>query len=172
MKNDQLELELDDCTISLDLSDLNLNNTMVLTPTINTIDTITISPITISPGNITSGAYTIGSAGTGANGYVYTTNATGNFSWQAPNSPMTVDQSGTIELSGDNADIKINGSSLLDMIKSIESRLNILRPDHELEKEWDELRELGNKYRELEKHITEKMDTWNKIKAMNPPDLG
>jgi hypothetical protein len=167
MKTDQLELELDDYTISLDLSDLDLNNTMVLTPTISTIDTITISP-----GNITSGAYTIGAAGTGANGYVYTTNATGNFSWQASNSPMTVDQSGTIELSGDNADIKINGSSLLDMIKSIDSRLNILRPDQELEKEWDELRELGNKYRELEKHITEKMDTWNKIKAMNPPDLG
>jgi hypothetical protein len=167
MKTDQLELELDDYTISLDLSDLDLNNTMVLTPTISTIDTITISP-----GNITSGAYTIGAAGTGANGYVYTTNATGNFSWQASNSPMTVDQSGTIELSGYNSHIKIYGSSLLDRIKSIESRLNILRPDHELEKEWDELRELGNKYRELEKHITEKMDTWNKIKAMNPPDLG
>lgn len=167
MKTDQLELELDDYTISLDLSDLNLNNTMVLTPTISTIDTITISP-----GNITSGAYTIGGNGIGGNGYVYTANTTGNFSWQAPGSPMTVDQSGTIELTGDNADIKINGSSLLDMIKSIESRLNILRPDHELEKEWDELRELGDKYRELEKHITEKMDTWNKIKAMNPPDLG
>jgi flagellar motility protein MotE (MotC chaperone) len=42
--------------------------------------------------------------------------------------------------------------------------LALLTPNPELEKEWDELKELGDRYRELEKHITEKMKTWDILK--------
>jgi len=77
--------------------------------------------------------------------------------------------SSTIDLKGDNADIKINGISLVDTLKTIQDRLNILTPNPELEQEWDQLRELGEQYRELEKKVKEQGDMWAKLKAMPPP---
>ena len=77
--------------------------------------------------------------------------------------------SSTIDLKGENADIKINGISLVDTLKTIQDRLNILRPNPELETEWDQLRELGEQYRELEKKLQEQSDMWAKLKAMPPP---
>ena len=79
--------------------------------------------------------------------------------------------SGKIELNGDNADITVNGQSLIDSIKKIEERLNILTPNPEMEAEWDQLRELGKQYRELEKKLTEQGDMWAKLKAMPPPAI-
>jgi hypothetical protein len=40
-----------------------------------------------------------------------------------------------------------------------------------LESEWDKLRELGDAYRALEKHILEKQATWDRLKAMPPPEI-
>ena len=77
--------------------------------------------------------------------------------------------SSTIDLKGENADIRINGVSLTDTLKTIQDRLNILRPNPELEQEWDQLRELGEQYRELEKKLQEQSDMWAKLKAMPPP---
>ena len=74
-----------------------------------------------------------------------------------------------IKLDGKDADIEVNGESLIGMIKKIEERLNILHPNDELEAEWAELRELGDQYRRLEKHIQEKQATWTRLKAMPPP---
>jgi len=74
---------------------------------------------------------------------------------------------GKLSLNGDNADIEINGESLVSMLKRIEERINLLTVNHELEAEWDELRELGNQYRELEQHIKKKMETWQKLKAQD-----
>ena len=79
--------------------------------------------------------------------------------------------SGKIKLDGPNADIEINGSSLVDMLRNIEQRLNILKPNEKLESEWEELRALGEQYRALEKHIKEKQATWDKLKAMPPPEI-
>ena len=45
------------------------------------------------------------------------------------------------------------------------------KPFGELEADWDELRELGERYRELEKRCKEKAETWNKLKAMPPPQV-
>jgi len=87
----------------------------------------------------------------------------------AVNSSIT--SSGLMELHGDNADIKINGRSLMDAITALEQRLNILVPNPELEKEWDELRELGERYRELEKKCKEKGEMWKKLKQMPPPEV-
>jgi hypothetical protein len=77
--------------------------------------------------------------------------------------------SSTIDLKGENADIKINGVSLMDMLITIQDRLNVMVPNPELEQEWDQLRELGEQYRELEKKVKEQGDMWAKLKAMPPP---
>jgi hypothetical protein len=48
----------------------------------------------------------------------------------------------------------------------LEQRLNILRPNTELEAEWDQLRELGDQYRQLETELMEKQKMWNKLKEI------
>ena len=78
--------------------------------------------------------------------------------------PMTVNKAGKIELKGDDADVVINGNSLVEAISNIEQRLAILKPDVRLEKEWEELKALGDAYRALEKEIHEKMKTWDILK--------
>ena len=83
-------------------------------------------------------------------------------------SPLTVTQNSTLALNGDDADIRINGVSLTGVLKNIEQRLNILRPNTELEAEWSQLRELGDQYRALEAKLTEQGDMWAKLKAMPP----
>jgi hypothetical protein len=77
--------------------------------------------------------------------------------------PLKGSNAGQLDLNGDNADIKINGQSLSTWMKTVDQRLAILRPDPELEAEWEELKQLSNRYRELEQEITEKMKTWEII---------
>jgi predicted RNase H-like nuclease (RuvC/YqgF family) len=74
-----------------------------------------------------------------------------------------------MSLRGENADLDINGKSLKDWMERVEERLNILTPNPELEKEWDELRRLGERYRKLEKKCQEKAEVWNKLKSMPKP---
>ena len=86
------------------------------------------------------------------------------------NSPWaTYNTAPKIRLDGEGADIEVNGWSLIESIRRIEERLNILTPNDKLEEEWEELRELGNRYRELEQHIRDKQATWDRLKAMPPP---
>ncbi len=82
-------------------------------------------------------------------------------------SPLNVNPSGKISLQGEGADIEINGESLVTMLKRIEERINLLTVNHKLESEWEELRELGNQYRELEQRIKDKLETWNKLQAQD-----
>ena len=42
----------------------------------------------------------------------------------------------------------------------------MLVPNPDLEAEWDQLRELGERYRELEKLCKEKSTVWNKLKKI------
>ena len=123
-------------------------------------------------GVLTTGAdYTIGAVGP-----TTWTVGTGGTTWNMPNisisnwpsATTSVSQGGLMELQGDNADIKVNGRSLMDAIDALEQRLNILVPNPELEKEWDELRELGDRYRELEKQCKEKGNMWNRLKTVTP----
>jgi hypothetical protein len=139
-------------------------------PTITTTDMSTLTVGKISFNNNTTGSgYTIGKAGTSANA-VWTTSNTSVIGglW---NSPTTIDQSGRMSLKGDNADLDINGKSLKNWMEKVEERLNILTPNSELEKEWDELRRLGERYRKLEKKCKQKAEMWNKLKSMPPPNL-
>jgi hypothetical protein len=57
------------------------------------------------------------------------------------------------------SDVNINGISLRETLQKIEQRLNILAPNKELEAQWEELQELGEKYRKLEKEL----ESYNKV---------
>lgn len=58
-------------------------------------------------------------------------------------------------------DLTIGNRSLKSFMTDIEQRLALLQVNPALEKEWAELKELGDKYRQLEKDIKEKMKTWD-----------
>jgi hypothetical protein len=124
-------------------------------------DIITISDPDPIFDNIMWSASTVGVTGpsyttaTGASGSVFTTNGTGGYSWASSPAitPMTVNASGTIDLRGENADININGESLMETLKEIRDQLRIpdrLARNSELEAEYEELRALGEQYKELE----------------------
>lgn len=108
--------------------------------------------------------------------YTVTTGITGGFApgtgWTTSGNTPWLTQSNIspkINLDGENADIVVNGVSLVDAINSIRDRLNCLQINPKLEAEWEELRALGDQYRELERQILEKQATWDRLKAMPPP---
>ena len=83
------------------------------------------------------------------------------------NTVMSVSQqqnSGVVELRGEKADIVVNGESMMQTLRNIQDRLNMLRPNPELEAEWDELRALGEQYRKLESEFNKKSKMWNTLK--------
>ena len=61
-------------------------------------------------------------------------------------------------------DITLKGKSLSQTLDKIEQRLAILHPNPELEASWEQLKELGNQYRALEKDLIEKQKIWNILK--------
>jgi hypothetical protein len=116
---------------------------VVLNPTASVTDSLTVSS--------TGGPYSITVPWTTGTD----TGITMNPNWEHG--------SGKIRLDGPEADIEVNGESLISMLKNIEQRLNMLQPNPELESEWKELRELGDAYRTLEAKIQSKMKTWEAI---------
>ena len=140
----------------------------------DSIDTITLtgtggSPTyTISsPGNVSGGLYWgLNGTSAGSSGQVLTSNGTNtgwaNISLAEPNL-----QGATLKVNG-NADfdgeVTIKGKNLTDMLEKIEERLAILHPNKELEDKWDELKELGKRYKELEAEIIEKEKIWAILK--------
>ena len=70
-------------------------------------------------------------------------------------------QQGNIHINDPNGDVMIGDISLKESLNRIEERLAILKPNSKLEKDWEELRELGTKYRELEKNIIDKLKVWD-----------
>ena len=111
---------------------------------------------------------TIGSSGANISNNIWTTNTTTG--WNGT-SAADLNQSGMLSLKGANADIDINGKSLMKTLEALEERLNIMVPNPELEKEWDDLKKLGNRYRKLEKKCREKAEMWNKLKSMPKPNI-
>jgi hypothetical protein len=100
----------------------------------------------------------------GGTGYTYTTTGTSS-PWISTGANV---QSSIIEIQGENADIKMNGKSMVTWMEKVEERLNILTPNPELEKEWDDLRRLGQRYRALEKKCKEKAQMWAALKKVQP----
>jgi hypothetical protein len=91
-----------------------------------------------------SGTY--GTSSTGTAGQTLTWNGTDTI-WTTPRT----------ELEDDIKDLR-------ESIENIEKRLAILHPNKELENSWEELKALGERYRELEKDILEKEKIWDILK--------
>ena len=132
----------------------NINGSNSITKHGNTVG-MPLGPIT-SIGSSTSGSYI-------SNG---TYGAAANWTTAPTNAPLTVNASGKIDLQGESADITINGTSLLATLAALQERLNWMQPNTELEAEWDQLRELGDRYRELEQQCREKSQMWAKLRTL------
>ena len=103
-------------------------------------------------------------------GTIFTTNV-GNpgqtLTWNGTNPIFTSPTTTTLKVNGDaeiDGDIKVKGKSLSEAIENIEKRLAILHPNEKLEEKWEQLKALGERYRELEKDILEKEKIWEIIK--------
>lgn len=136
----------------------------------------------LSHGGNISGTMTTGTLPN--SGYTYTTNHTtlpytigtalGTGPITQPNvsiSNTQFENNGKIIMKGEKADIEINGKSMCAWMEKVEQRLNILHPNPDMEKDWDELRRLGERYRKLEKKCQEKSLMWETLKKMPPPKL-
>ena len=131
---------------------------------------VTYNPYTINIGTTSatgsagiSGSVLMGSTTTPiwASTGTYTI-ANGN-NWDT--NPVKITHKG-MEMPND-GDIKFGNTSLRETLDSINSRLAILKPDPELEENWEELKALGDAYRQLEKEIQEKMKTWEVLKKID-----
>ena len=131
-------------------------------------DTITLGSNTIANGGVSlTSPYTFtGAIGSGFTNATYTTSGAGTSTPWFTQNPST-----RISLSGEDADVEVNGWSLVAAVKRIEQRLGLFQPNPELEAEWSDLRELGEQYKKLEQHIQDKQATWDRIKAMPAPDV-
>jgi hypothetical protein len=98
-------------------------------------------------------------------GQVYTTNGT-NTQWATITSDPSL-KGATLYVKGDadfEGEVTLKGKSLSNMFEKIEERLAILHTNPELENKWDELKELGKRYKELEQEIIEKERVWAILK--------
>jgi hypothetical protein len=120
-------------------------------------------PETITIGNIDLSAYTTRSS---LNLGAYSTSS---YNITRETQSVKIGQSG-LDLDA-NCDIKIGNTSLKTFMNIVEQRLAILTPNPNLEKEWNELKQLGDQYRALEKHINEKMTTWNILNQKTDDDF-
>ena len=126
----------------------------------------TPSTVTVS-NNTSSGSLYWGINGTSASpGQVLTSTGTstnwGNITLAEPNiKGATLSVKGDADFEGE---LTIKGKSLSEMFEKIEERLAILHPNEKLEGKWDELKELGKRYRELEQELIEKERVWAILK--------
>ena len=137
----------------------NYNNTMIG----DSFDTSTSGTVTI-PNNTSSGSLYWGLNGTSASpGQVLTSTGTST-GWITSDPSL---KGSTLKVNGDadfDGEVTIKGKNIADMFSKIEERLAILHPNPELEDRWDELKELGKRYKELEQEIIEKEKVWAILK--------
>jgi len=115
-------------------------------------DTINISPGTSAPGYGAVPPATITWPNTSPS-YSYNDITMGSFN-----------PSNKISINGPDADIEINGESVVGMLREIRDRLNILQVSEEMEAEWDELRVLREQYEAKLAECREKSRAWAALK--------
>jgi len=74
----------------------------------------------------------------------------------------------SLEVIGDanfKGNIKVKGRNLTDWLETIDSRLGILQTNPALEKEFDELKVLGDAYREAERRFLEQKRVYEILKT-------
>lgn len=148
-------------------------------PSLTAADFTSLTAQNITATNTTAPVYTIGSGtGLGHANVIWTTTGTGTgINWNhsaiggVNNPAMEVAQGGKLSLQGDKADIDINGKSLVEWMQAMEERMNWMQPNVELEKDWDDLKKLGDRYRKLEQRCREKAEVWKKLKSMPKPEI-
>jgi hypothetical protein len=154
------------------------NNTITIDQDLWSTDDTSGHYTTTSHDDLTIGSITYGAAdsytfATGSNTSISNGGIYGTLpDWSALNatSAGSISASGKVELHGESADIVIDGVSLKATLETLQERLNWMRPAPEIEAEWDELRELGDRYRELEKQCREKSQMWTKLKTVTKTD--
>lgn len=110
---------------------------------------------TYTLGNITASPWTYTTAATNWSTVDYTSSAS---------AVMTTTPAGTIELKGEKADVVINGVSLNQTLSAINQRLGVLVPNPELELMFDELKDLSDRYKELETKLLEQKKVFDILK--------
>ena len=119
----------------------NYNNTMIGD---------SLDPVTISVPNNTS------------NGLYWGLNGTSTITLTEPSlKGSTLKVNGDADITGE---LTVQGVKLSDRLDKIDERLAILHPNPELEDKWDELKELGKRYKELEQELLEKEKVWTILK--------
>ena len=78
------------------------------------------------------------------------------------NSRSSLRVTGDAEFEGN---IMVGGSNLTEILEKIQERLAIIQFSKELEAEFDELRILGDRYRELEAKIQDQKRVWDILKS-------
>ena len=122
----------------------NYNNTMIG----DSLDTFTTGTVTI-PNNTSNGIY-------------WGLNGTSNVISTDPSlKGNSLSVKGNADFEGE---VTIKGKNLSEMLEKIDERLAILHPNPKLEDKWDELKELGKRYRELEQELIEKEKVWAILK--------
>ncbi len=111
------------------------------------IPSSTAGNITLAGGTQTSFTLNTGVTGT-ASPYVWASTS----GWDTTTGSATIHVKGEAVFDGN---VTVKGRDLTQMLESIESRLGILTPNPELESEFDELKALGDAYREAEKKFKE-----------------
>lgn len=80
------------------------------------------------------------------------------------------DTRSSIQVKGDaefDGNVTVQGKNLMDMLETIESRLGILTPNPALEAEFDELKALGDAYREAERRLNEQKRVFEILKTQD-----
>ena len=85
--------------------------------------------------------------------------------WTLTDAYLNSSQNSKITLDGEDADIEINGRSLMQILDGLEQRLGLLKCREDLESNWSELKALGDQYRAMVKDIEEKTQMWNTLKS-------
>ena len=142
-----------------------LTTTSLAALTTNQITALTSASLSTwtLPQNST-GVYTISAGGTGGGGI--TTSANISVNGTGYNNIWSNDYANGIKIKGDaelDGDLKIKGESISDLLKNIQDKLAIFKPNPELEEKWEKLRDLARQYKELETDIKEKELIWKTL---------
>ena len=153
---------------SMSISPLTTASLPALTTSqITSLTSSSLNTWTLPPGN--TGIYTVSVGGTGGSGGILGSTTGGSINnGTGYNNIWTNDySSGKVKITGDaefEGDIKVKGESISDLLKNIQDKLAIFKPNPELEEKWENLRDLARQYKELEADIKEKELIWETLK--------
>ena len=113
---------------------------------------------------VPNGGYSLGNVSlTSGAGLTYTT-ATGAGTWGPTNITANPWYTKTPKVEITDKDLVIDGLSLRDFMQTVSERLAVMVPNPKLEAEFEELRALADRYRELERKLLEQKAMWETLK--------